>query len=68
MAKPNFSYKGAVGTPGPQGEPGAPGPAGKDGVDGAKGAQGNPGKDGFGTKEQYDAIIARLDALETPAE
>ena len=31
---------------------------GKDGKDGANGA------DGFGTKAQYDAIIARLDALE----
>ncbi|MDT1996857.1 hypothetical protein [Carnobacterium divergens] len=29
-----------------------------------KGDTGAKGADGFGTKEQYDAIITRLDALE----
>lgn len=43
---------------GPQGAPGV------NGKDGAKGEKGDPGENGFGTKEQYDAIIARLDALE----
>lgn len=50
-----------------KGEQGEPGPAGKDGADGqdgAQGVQGPPGKDGFGTEEQYNDIIARLEALE----
>lgn len=33
---------------------------------GAKGDPGTAGKDGYGTKAQHDAIIARLDALELP--
>lgn len=37
---------------------------GVEGPAGAKGATGAAGKDGFGTKAQYDEIIARLDALE----
>lgn len=32
---------------------------------GTPGTNGTDGKDGFGTQAQYDAIIARLDALET---
>lgn len=41
--------------------------AGK-GPKGDKGATGAAGKDGFGTEAQYNDIIARLDALESPAE
>lgn len=37
---------------------------GDTGAQGPKGEQGVKGADGFGTKEQYDAIITRLDALE----
>lgn len=40
---------------GPKGDPGEPGPKGDPGTDGA---------DGFGTEEQYNDIIARLEALE----
>lgn len=43
------SERGPEGPPGPQGEPGK---------------NGNDGKDGFGTEEQYNNIIQRLDALE----
>lgn len=43
---------------GPKGDPGPQGPPGPKGDPGAKGA------DGFGTKAQYDDIIARLTALE----
>lgn len=43
---------------GPQGPKGATGANGKDGAQGPKGA------DGFGTQEQYNNIIARLEALE----
>lgn len=46
-----------------RGEKGAKGDPGKDG---AKGAKGDPGKDGFGTEAQYNDIIARLEALESP--
>ncbi|QCA29577.1 hypothetical protein E4Z98_02570 [Vagococcus xieshaowenii] len=41
-----------------------PGPKGDKGDAGPQGEQGPAGKDGVVTQEQYDAIIARLDALE----
>lgn len=60
-------------TPGPEGPQG---PAGADGADssvpgpegpeGPEGPAGADGADGFGTEAQYDDIIARLEALETP--
>lgn len=56
--------QGPQGTPGVKGDDGAQGPAGTAGADGAQGPAGPPGADGFGTEVQYDAIIARLDALE----
>lgn len=34
-------------------------------VAGKKGAKGAPGDDGFGTEEQYNDIISRLEALES---
>ncbi|MEK4547355.1 hypothetical protein NYE64_13810 [Bacillus sp. FSL L8-0173] len=46
------------GTAGPKGDKGDTGPQGPKGDTGPKGA------DGFGTKAQYDDIIARLKALE----
>lgn len=55
------------GVEGPAGAKGATGTAGTAGAQGPKGDKGDAGaagKDGFGTKAQYDAIIARLDALE----
>ena len=66
-------------TPGPKGDKGDkgdPGAAGKDGADGAKGDKGDPGaagakgdpgaagKDGFPTEAQWDALVARVTALE----
>ena len=51
-----------AGVQGPKGDPGTPGTNGKDG------AQGPQGADGFGTEAQYNDIIARLEALEAPAE
>ena len=56
-------------TPGPQGPKGDKGDPGADGAKGAKGDKGDPGADGadgFGTEAQYNDIIARLEALETP--
>ena len=38
------------------------------GEKGDKGDKGDPGADGFGTEAQYNDIIARLEALEAPAE
>src|SRR5690625_2051941 len=50
---------------GPQGEQG---PQGEPGPQGEQGPQGPPGADGFGTEEQYNEIIARLEALESAVE
>lgn len=41
------------------------GPQGSPGQDGADGADGNDGEDGFGTEEQYNDIISRLESLES---
>ena len=59
---------GADGAKGDKGDKGEPGAAGADGKDGAQGPKGDPGADGFGTEAQYNDIIARLEALEAPAE
>ena len=52
-----------------KGDTGATGPEGPQGTKGTKGdtgAAGADGADGFGTEAQYNDIIARLEALETP--
>lgn len=56
--------QGPPGKDGADGEQGPQGPPGKDGVDGADGAQGPPGADGFPTQEQWEALEARVAALE----
>lgn len=56
--------RGSSGTPGPQGPAGPKGDKGDPGDPGDPGPQGPAGKDGFGTEEQYNDIIARLEALE----
>jgi len=46
---------------------GVKGEDGRDGIDGTNGTDGEDGRDGidgFGTEEQYNDIIARLEALE----
>ena len=55
--------KAAKGDKGDKGDPGAPGAKG---AKGDKGDPGTPGADGFGSEAQYNDIIARLEALETP--
>lgn len=69
--------KGDTGAAGPKGDPGVAGPKGDPGTNGAKGAKGDPGAagpkgdpgaDGFGTEVQYNELVARIEALETPAE
>lgn len=47
---------------------GAKGDAGEQGPKGDKGEPGADGADGFGTEAQYNDIISRLEALESPAE
>lgn len=56
---------GPVGPPGKDGAPGAAGPAGPPGPPGPPGKDGSPGKDADGAALQ--TILARLDALEKPA-
>ena len=66
--------KGDTGAAGPKGDTGATGPKGDPGAKGAKGdtgatgPKGDPGADGFGTEAQYNELVARIEALETPAE
>ena len=55
--------KGDTGEPGPAGAKGTKGDKGEPGADGAKGDKGDPG---FPTEEQWNALVARVDALETP--
>ena len=43
-----------------------PGPKGDKGDPGAKGDKGAKGDPGFPTEEQWNALVARVDALETP--
>lgn len=43
-----------------------PGPKGDKGDTGAKGAKGDKGDPGFPTEEQWNELVARVDALETP--
>lgn len=50
---------------GPQGEPGNDGSDGSRGPRGPQGERGPAGSDGFGTEEQYNDIVSRLEALES---
>ena len=55
--------KGDTGEPGPAGAKGAKGDKGEPGAAGSKGDKGDPG---FPTEEQWNALVARVEALETP--
>ena len=58
-----------VAEPGPKGDkgdPGEPGPKGDKGEPGTPGAKGTKGEPGFPTEEQWNALVARVEALETP--
>ena len=55
--------KGDTGEPGPAGAKGAKGDKGEPGAAGAKGDKGDPG---FPTEEQWNELVARVEALETP--
>lgn len=64
--------QGPEGPAGPKGDTGEPGPAGAKGAKGDKGdpgaagAKGDKGEPGFPTEEQWNELVARVDALETP--
>ena len=55
--------KGDTGDPGPQGEQGPEGPRGPQGE---QGPAGTDGADGFPTEQQWNDLVARVDALENP--
>ena len=58
-----------VAEPGPKGDTGpagAKGAKGDKGEPGAAGAKGDKGEPGFPTEEQWNELVARVDALETP--
>ena len=57
---------GAKGAKGDKGEPGAAGAKGDKGDPGTPGAKGDKGEPGFPTEEQWNALVARVEALETP--
>ena len=62
-----IAAKAARGPKGDKGDPGEPGPPGADGADGAKGAKGDPGTpgvDGFPSESDWNALVARVEALE----
>ena len=50
---------------GDKGDTGEQGPQGIQGPKGEQGEQGPQGVDGFGTEEQYNEIIRRIEALES---
>ena len=52
-----------VAEPGPKGDKGDKGDPGTPGTKGDKGDKGEPG---FPTEEQWNALVARVEALETP--
>ena len=64
--------QGPEGPAGPKGDTGEPGPAGAKGAKGDKGepgaagAKGDKGEPGFPAEEQWNALVARVEALETP--
>ena len=61
---------GPAGADGAKGAKGDAGPAGADGAKGAKGDKGDTGPagaDGFPSEEQWNALVARVDALEAGA-
>ena len=58
--------KGDKGDPGEPGADGAPGAKGDKGDKGDTGAPGKDGADGAPTQAEWDALVARVEALENP--
>lgn len=71
-ARLNHIEQGIAGVELLEGPPGAKGDKGDPGTDGAKGDKGEPGTpgtdgaDGFPTETQWNDLVARVEALETP--
>lgn len=59
-----FEYTDLKGKKGDKGNPGSDGSDGEQGPQGEQGPPGNDGKDGFPSEEQWNALVARVDALE----
>src|SRR5699024_4555876 len=57
---------GADGAPGAKGDTGAKGAKGDDGAQGPAGSDGADGADGFPTEQQWNDLVARVEALENP--
>ena len=62
------SLKGDKGDTGPKGDKGGKGEPGTPGAKGDKGDKGEPGADGFPSQSDWDTLVARVTALETPGE
>ena len=58
--------KAAQGERGPKGDKGDKGDPGAAGAKGDKGDPGADGADGFPTEVEWNALVARVEALETP--
>ena len=58
--------KGDPGEPGAKGDKGDPGEKGEPGPKGDKGEPGEPGADGFPTEAQWNELVSRVEALESP--
>lgn len=58
--------KGDPGDQGPPGEPGDKGDKGDKGDPGVPGTDGTDGADGFPSETQWNDLVARVEALETP--
>ena len=58
--------KAAQGERGPKGDKGDKGDPGAAGAKGDKGNPGADGADGFPTEVEWNALVARVEALETP--
>lgn len=62
-----FNEDGEPYEPGGTGTPGPEGPQGPEGPEGPEGPQGPAGADGFPDQTMWDALVARVEALENPA-
>lgn len=60
--------RGPEGPKGDQGVKGDQGPEGPKGDQGVKGDTGDPGSPGAPSQEDWDALVARVEALENPTE
>lgn len=60
----NGSWTEEMNLKGPKGDTGSAGKDGEDGVKGDPGEDGADGKDGFPSEDDWDSLVARVEALE----